>query len=267
MQLLAYETVWNRFDNNMQLIDSHCHLDDERFDIDRDAVLERAQHAGIDHFVVPAVAASGWSRLKVLAERYPNIHPAYGLHPWFCEQHSPEDLILLPQYLQHAKAVGECGLDAMCKHVSMDDQLYWFRAQLTLAADYNLPLIIHAVKSIDLVLRALKEFPGLKGVVHSFYGSQQQADAVIAQGFYLGIGSAVTHAKNSRFRNMIATLPLEVLMLETDAPDQPSASHRGARNEPAFLLETLHAVATLQDISADEVASTCYANARRLFRI
>lgn len=251
----------------MQLIDSHCHLDDARFDIDRDAVLERAHKAGIDHFVVPAVAASGWPRLKALAQHYPNIHPAYGLHPWFCEQHRSEDLKLLSQYLQHAKAVGECGLDAMRKDVSMDDQRYWFRAQLRLAVEFDLPLIVHAVKSVDLVVAALKDFPGSKGVLHSFYGSRQQADAVIEQGFFLGIGSALTHARNSRFRNVVETLPLEMLLLETDAPDQPSASHHGERNEPSFLLETLHAVATIQDKSADEVASICNANARRLFRL
>jgi len=163
--------------------------------------------------------------------------------------------------------VGECGLDAIRKGVSLDDQLFWFREQLKLAAAFELPVIIHAVKSVDLVLRELKVFPALKGVVHSFYGSQQQADAVIAQGFYLGIGSAVTDQKNSRFRKMVATLPLDMLLLETDAPDMPSAAHRGERNEPAFLLETLHSVATLHDKNTDEVASICNANARSLFSL
>ncbi|MDQ6998723.1 MAG: TatD family hydrolase [Mariprofundus sp.] len=251
----------------MQLIDSHCHLDDARFDIDRDAVLERALLLGIDQFVVPAVVASGWPRLKSLAQHYPGIHPAYGLHPWFCEQHRQVDLTLLSQYLQHAKAVGECGLDAMRKGVSMDDQLFWFRAQATLAIEFDLPLIVHAVKSVDLVIAVLKDFPESKGVIHSFYGSRQQADAVIDQGFYLGLGSAVTHAKNSRFQQVVETLPLEMLMLETDAPDQASASHRGERNEPSFLLETLHAVATIQSKPTDAVASICNANARELFNL
>ena len=251
----------------MQLIDSHCHLDDERFDADRAAVIERAVAAGIDTFVVPAVTAAGWSKLRELAERYPSIHPAYGLHPWFCKQHKPEDLTLLATYLPYAKAVGECGLDAMRKNVSLENQLFWFREQLKLAAAFELPVTIHAVKSVDLVLRELKLFPALQGVVHSFYGSQQQADAVIAQGFYLGIGSAVTDQKNSRFRNVVATLPLEMLLIETDAPDQSPASHRGMRNEPAFLLETLHSVATLRDKNAEEVASICNANARSLFSL
>ncbi len=262
--VLTYEE-WGL--NNMQLIDSHCHLDDERFDADRDAVIERAAMVGIDEFVVPAVTASGWPHLRELVERYPSIHSAYGLHPWFCKLHRAEDLSLSAQYLESAVAVGECGLDAMHKNTSLDEQLFWFRAQLKLAADFDLPVIMHAVKSVDLVLKELKAFDGLKGVVHSFYGSQQQAEAVIKQEFYLGIGSAVTHAKNSCFQEVVARLPLEMLMLETDSPDQPGASHRGKRNEPAFLLETLHSVANLHAIEAEEVAAICNANARELFSL
>ena len=143
----------------------------------------------------------------------------------------------------------------------------WFRAQLKLAADYDLPVIIHAVKTVDLVLKELKAFEGLQGVVHSFYGSRQQAESLISQGFYLGIGAALTCSKNSRFRDLVSKLPLDRLLIETDAPDQSPATYHGERNEPAFLLETLQSIATLHDQSTAELAMICNANARKVFNL
>ena len=251
----------------MQLIDSHCHLDDSRFDADRSEVLVRARKAGLDGFIVPAVSRSGWQKLKLLSEQNRRIHPAFGLHPWFFDQHTYADLTLLPDYLEQAVAVGECGLDAGGCKTAMHDQLYWFRAQLGMAADHDLPVIIHAVKTIDIVVKELKNFPQLTGVVHSFHGNLQQADALMASGLYLGIGSAITRPQNVRLQETARNLPLERLLIETDAPDQTPAKHQGERNEPAFLIEIAQQLASLRGLPTAELVAACNANTKELFRI
>ncbi|PIP01703.1 MAG: TatD family deoxyribonuclease [Zetaproteobacteria bacterium CG12_big_fil_rev_8_21_14_0_65_54_13] len=253
----------------MQLIDSHCHLDDLRFDADRAAVLTRAADHGVDTFIVPAVLRSGWPKLRDLAATYQQrtIYPAYGLHPWFCHLHSDDDLALLPDYLQQAVAIGECGLDGAHGKSPEHEQLHWFRAQLDLALSMQLPVIIHACRAVDTVSREIRLRPGLSGVVHGFAGSAQQAGALIAQGFYLGIGSSITYAKNRRLQEIVSEMPLERLLVESDAPDQPPSTHKGRRNEPAFLLEIVRQIATLRAADTQVIADQCNRNVRELFRL
>jgi len=251
----------------MKLIDSHCHLDDSRFDAGRVEVLMRARAAGVDRIVVPAVHHDGWQRLAGFAEETPSIFPAYGLHPWFCEMHHERDLALLPAFLGNAVAVGECGLDFGKGRAPESEQLKWFRAQLELAAEHALPVIIHAYKSLDQVLHELRMFPTLKGVIHSFSGSLQQAEQLMAQGFSLGIGGAITWPQAERLRTVVKEMPLEYLLLETDAPDQSGAKHRGERNEPAFLVEIADEIATIRGIETDELAEMCNRNTGELFGI
>jgi len=254
----------------MQLIDSHCHLDDARFDADREIILTRAANNGINTFIVPAVARSGWPKLRALAAAQSAIYPAYGLHPWFCNQHSDDDLDLLPAFLEQAVAVGECGLDggkAGERTLTQSEQLHWFRAQLDIALAMELPVIIHACKAEDAVYREIRCRAGLTGIVHGFAGSAQQADALITQDFYLGIGSAITYPQNSRLQKVVAEMPLQRLLIESDAPDQPPHAHRGRRNEPAFLLEIVQKIATLRAQDTASIAEQCNRNARELFRL
>lgn len=252
----------------MQIIDSHCHLDDERFDHDRDEVISRSKAAGIKDFIVPSVDRQGWIKLQQLFSRYDCISPAFGLHPWFCDRHRASDLEQLPACLDHAVAIGECGLDGshLC-HFDLKQQLPWFRAQLALAVEFDLPLILHAHKAVDLVLKELRKMPALRGVVHAFSGSQQQADQLIEQGFYLGVGGAVTFERASRLHAIVKNIPAEHLLLETDAPDQSPVFYRGARNEPAFLVEILAWVATLRGEDIDDLAAISCQNSRELFRL
>ncbi|ATX81052.1 TatD DNase family protein [Mariprofundus ferrinatatus] len=251
----------------MQLIDSHCHLDDARFDVDRAEVVERARVAGVERFIVPAVSREGWDKLKTLASKHESILPSFGMHPWFCDRHSDDDLELLPAFLEDAVAVGECGLDAgLCKF-GVDEQLSWFRGQLRLAAEFELPVIVHAYKTVDTVIHEMKSYPGLRGVVHSFSGSRQQAERLLDLGFYLGIGGAVTHERATRLQGIVKALPIERLLLETDAPDQPPCARSGMRNEPAFLIEIVDHIATLRGIDAEALVRTCNANTMELFRI
>lgn len=247
----------------MLLIDSHCHFDDSRFDEDRELVLQRAADNGVQQFVVPAVSRSGWQRLEQLAAQYPAIHPAYGLHPWF--EHSDEDIALLPAYLEKSVAIGECGLDFKLSSIDEAAQLKHFRAQIKLAVEYDLPLIIHAYKAVDQVIRELKRYPGLRGVIHSFSGSSQQAEQLIDLGFHLGFGAAATRSNAVKLHQIIADMPLEKLLLETDAPDQPPASHRGERNEPAYLVEIARAIANIRALPAEALAEQCNRNCQELF--
>ncbi|WP_167632295.1 TatD family hydrolase [Mariprofundus ferrooxydans] len=250
----------------MQLIDSHCHLDDVRFDQDRDIILARAADHGIDSYIVPAVSRSSWPKLQTLAATHHNtIHPAYGLHPWLCLQHNHGDLDQLPLFLEQAVAVGECGLDG--GRANSGEQLYWFRAQLDLALAMHLPVIIHAYKAVDEVCRELRRRPALTGVIHGFSGSPQQAETVITQGFYLGIGSSITYPQNKRLQGIVTEMPLERLLIESDAPDQPPYTRRGQRNEPAFLLEIVQQLATLRAADTASIADQCNRNVRELFRL
>jgi len=249
------------------LIDSHCHLDDSRFDLNRVAVVQRARDAGVHRFVVPAVRCADWQRLQQFAAADVNILPAFGLHPWFCNEHRESDLQQLPDYLTTAVAVGECGLDGKRCDIDMQTQLHWFRSQLTLAAELDLPVIVHAYGAVDAVTSEIRRYPGLCGVIHSFSGSLQQADQLINLGFYLGFGGGITYERASRLREVVKAVPLERLLIETDAPDQPPAGHQGQENEPAFLIEILASVATLRDLDAELLAECCNQNAKELFSI
>jgi TatD DNase family protein len=259
----------------LQLIDSHCHIDLALFDADRKAVLARALANNVSEIIVPAITANHWQPLTVLGKQYSQLKIAYGLHPMFMAQHQRQDLEILEQWLQSetAIAVGECGLDFFIfdKHADTQHakkaQQHFFVQQLALAKQYKLPVIIHSRKSLDLVLKEIRQHSDIHGVVHSFSGSQQQAHQLIDQGFYLGFGGPITYTRAKKLRHLIRSLPLDALLLETDAPDQPDASHYGLRNEPAFLLNIAQTVAQLRGISIQHVADVTTHNAKKLFNL
>ena len=251
------------------MIDSHVHLDDPRFDPDRDAVLARARAAGVDAFIVPATTRDSWSRIGDLAECHSQIHPAYGLHPWFMERHRDADLDVLDRWLDEHKAVavGECGLDFYEANADHEAQEALFRAQIALAKNHRLPLIVHARKSLDRVLRELRRHRGLEGVLHSFSGSLQQARQAVEQGFRLGIAATVGFERARRLREVVTRIDDAALLIETDAPDQPGPDHRGQRNEPAFLPEHLAVMAELKQQSPEHLARQLDDNCRKLFKL
>lgn len=253
----------------MQLVDSHSHFDAAAFDADRDAALARARGAGVVAQVVPAVDAAGWPALREVCARGPGLHPAYGLHPVCIASHRPEHLEALRDWLARERpvAVGECGLDFFVMGLDPAVQHAYFDAQLRLAREFDLPVIVHARRAVDAVIAALRKIGGLRGVVHSFSGSVEQAAQLHALGFLLGIGGPVTYPRANRLRTLVATLPIEQLLLETDSPDQPGIRHRGQRNEPAHLVDVLDEVAMLRDMPREAVAAATTANAERLFGI
>ena len=252
----------------MQFIDSHTHLDFSEFDSDRNRVIDRASKIGVSKIIISATVESGWQNLEEVVLKYqPQCYSAYGLHPMFMAEHKAKHLDVLPEYLQkeHVVAVGEIGLDYFIPNPDKQAQLDLFVAQLEIASEMKLPVIIHARKSLDIVLKHLRRFPNLCGSIHSFSGSEQQAKQLIDLGFYLGFGGPITYTRATKLQRLVKTLPLESILLETDSPDQPGASHYGERNEPAFLPEVAEIIAKLRSITLAEVAKTTSQNANNLF--
>ena len=251
------------------LVDSHCHLDASEFDADRDAVIQRARTAGVAQQVVPAIAAAHWPKLREVCSRDPGLFPAYGLHPMFLQEHHLDHLQLLGDWLAREQpvAVGECGLDYFVNGLDPAAQQAYFDGQLALARDFDLPVIVHARRAVDAVIASLKRAGRLRGVVHSFSGSPEQARQLWQLGFLVGIGGPATYARANRLRRLVADMPLEYLLLETDAPDQPDAGIRGQRNEPARLSFVCQTIAQLRGQPAEDIASATAANARALFKL
>ena len=257
----------------MSLIDSHCHLDLPVFDHDRNAILQRCSDLGINHLVVPAINADGWQRLATLCESHSALSPAYGLHPMFMHQHQTHlpggDIDRLDTWLQQhdAVAVGEIGLDFWDKAADRDGQTTLFEAQLILAARHRLPVLLHVRKAHDQVLQLLQRHRPPGGIAHAFNGSLQQAQRYIELGVCLGFGGMLTFERSSKLRALAAALPLQSLVLETDAPDMTVAAHRGERNSPDYLPDVAAALARVRHCTVDEVAAVTTANARRLLRL
>ncbi|MCG5500705.1 TatD family hydrolase [Ectothiorhodospira lacustris] len=251
------------------LIDSHCHFDVPAFDADREACRQRAREAGVQAMIIPAITRADWPRLRAVATSASGLYPAYGLHPVYLASHRPDDIHALDQWLQRepAVAVGECGLDFFAEGLDEKTQQACFRAQLDLALTHDLPVIIHARRAVDQVTQALRQRPGLRGVVHSFSGSRQQAEKLLDLGFLLGLGGPLTYPRAQRLRALAAWLPAQALLVESDAPDQPGQTHRGQRNEPAWLPEVVQTLATLRNEPPEEIARITRDNAIQLFRL
>jgi TatD DNase family protein len=249
------------------LIDSHSHIDAAEFDDDRDAVLARARTAGVTQQIVPAIALDGFAKLRDLCRAEQGLHPAYGLHPMYLDRHRPEHLDALAGWIEREKpvAVGECGLDYHVEGLDRDLQQRYLDRQLALARDFDLPVILHARRAFDAVAASIRRIGKLRGVVHSFSASAEQARQLWKLGFHLGIGGPVTYERAHRLRGIVASMPIEWLLLETDSPDQPTAAHRGERNEPARLVDVLDAIATLRGEAREKIAEATSANAERLF--
>lgn len=239
-------------------IDTHCHLDFSAFDADREAVIQRAKDAGVDAVFLPAIARSNWQTVDDLAQDT-FIKPAFGLHPMFMAEHKREHLDELESWLHRhqAIAIGECGLDFYIEH-DRQEQIEFFEAQVALAQKLGKPLIIHARKALDEVLSVLRRHAGVRGILHSFSGSDQQARQALDLGFVLGVGGPVTYERAQRLRKQIQSLSLSAFVLETDAPDQPLHGHQGSRNEPAKVKIIAEAMADLRGVSVEEIARiTC----------
>lgn len=245
------------------LIDTHIHLDAAEFDADRDALVATARKAGVGRFIVPGVDRDSFDRVRTLSARYPFVRHALGIHPLFVNQADASDLEVLETLLGagEAIAVGEIGLDQFVPDSDPAQQEFYYVAQLKLARRFGLPVILHVRRAIDPILKQLRRIEIKGGIAHAFNGSRQQADMFLAMGFKLGFGGAMTFSGSGRIRRLAAELPLEAIVLETDAPDMPPAWANGARNDPVNLRRYATELAALRGISEDEVECATTRNA------
>lgn len=248
----------------MEIIDTHCHLDVSDFDADREAILSRCDSAGINKIIVPAIKANTWSDLLTVCNKYTGLYPALGLHPVFIEQHQASDVEKLADQVRQSVpvAIGEIGLDFYIKELDKEKQLALFEQQLKLAQDFDLPVILHVRKAHDQVLKSLKKIKVKGGFSHAFNGSMQQAEKYIEMGFKLGFGGTLTYKNSKKIHTLAKELPLETIVLETDAPDMVVESHRGERNSPEYIVEALTALARIRNEPLEFIARQTSRNAK-----
>lgn len=256
----------------MRLIDSHTHIYAEEFDQDIDAVLERALTSGVVAMILPNVDRESYPRMMSLVERAPDrLYPSAGLHPTSVQANYVDEIAFVAEALsQHSfVALGEIGLDYYWDTTYKPQQIQAFEQQIALAGQYNLPIIIHTRDAFADTFEVLRRVGDrtTRGVFHSFTGSEAELEeALTFEGFMIGLNGVVTF-KNSQLRHYVARIPLERLLLETDAPYLSPVPKRGRRNEPAHLVYTLEFVAELYGITPAALAEVTTNNAKRLFAL
>lgn len=251
------------------LIDSHIHLDDQRFDFDRKDLIKSATLVGVKQFIVPAVSVNRIPAVLKVADECPAVAYTLGLHPYYINEHSAADLEFLAQSLQGSGAVGvgECGLDYQLKDLDKTKQQMIFEAQVILAKHFDLPLVLHVRAAVNDVFDTLKKHDYFKAVMHSFNGSIEQARQITAAGVYLGFGPAVCNPKATKLQELVKSVSTEHVMLETDAPDQPFFDRVGKRNLPIDLLRVNQEIASIKGIEPEQLAAQTTANAKALFKL
>jgi TatD DNase family protein len=252
-------------------IDTHCHLDAHEFGADALGVARRAGQAGVSMIVIPAVERGNFGMVAELARSAPNASYALGIHPICVPNARDEDLLVLRDAVEAALddpnfvAIGEVGLDffipMLCEPAMREKQERFFREQLRIARDFGLPVLTHVRRSQDQVLKNLRQIRPPCGIAHAFNGSFQQAQNFIDLGFHLGFGGAMTFTRALQIRRLATQLPLESIVLETDAPDIAPAWVHPARNSPEHLPGIGAALAELRGVGADEVRTAALRNA------
>lgn len=252
----------------MKLVDAHCHFDFPSFDGRRVMELEAASQSGVVGLVIPAVRRPDWERVRNTAVAHPGLFYCLGIHPWFVSEHSTGDLDAMEQLLRahpdRCVAVGECGLDRL--HGDLGAQHPWFEAQVELASRLGFPLVIHSVKTHDEIHATLRRrnWSG-RALLHGFSGSYQQAAKLVEQGCFIGVGGVITHPRARKTRETVARLPLESLVLETDAPDMAPAGVEMGANSPIYLRRILECLAEIRDEQPEYLASVLFSNTGALY--
>jgi TatD DNase family protein len=257
---------------NVTLIDTHTHLDFPEFDSDRREVLAHSRELGVQRMVVLGVYRQNWQRLWDLVQTDDGLFAAFGLHPVYLDDHRPADLSELGDWLTRLRghrqlcAVGEIGLDYFLEDLDRERQQHLFEAQLRLAVDFQLPALLHVRRSHAAVIATLKRLRVPRGgIIHAFAGSREEAREYIKLGFKLGLGGAATWPQALRMHKVLAHLPLDAVVLETDSPDMPPAMYPGQRNSPEHLPDICRALAERMGLSPLALAEASTRNARELF--
>lgn len=250
------------------LFDSHCHFDFERFDVERERTWSRCRALGVRQLMLPGTEPAQWARAQRLSQTLEGVYFSAGLHPWWLER--PREPLWerqLARWLQQpgCLALGECGLDKLIE-TPMAEQEALLECQLLIAQQCLRPVILHCVKAHNELIRLLKQTPlECGGVVHAFSGSPQIAETYWELGFHLGIGGTITYERARKTRRAVQALPLEALVLETDAPDMPLAGRQGEPNSPEYLPEVARVLSELRAEPLEQVARQTTHNARQLF--
>ena len=251
------------------MIDTHCHLYLDDFDADRPAIIERANTESVGRFYLPAIDSSIITRMLKMEQDYPGqCFAMMGLHPCSVKENFEEELQIAEQWLARRKfaAVGETGLDFYWDKTFTAQQYTAFRTQVGWAKKYNIPVVIHSRQSTPECIDVIKEMhdTSLTGIFHCFGGSLEDARQITELGFYLGIGGVLTY-KNSGLAGVIEKLPLDNMVVETDAPYLTPVPFRGKRNESAYLKYVVQKIADVKKISVEEAAAITTFNAQQLF--
>ncbi|MFA0077464.1 TatD family hydrolase [Vibrio artabrorum] len=263
--------------NDFPLFDTHCHADFEAFeqgftpDQSIDGYLNEAKQAQVEKLLIPSIGQSNWKKLGNIAQSHPNVYYALGFHPYFLEQADEVQFEELRQLLasktRQCVAIGECGLDFFVD-VEREKQERFFIQQMELAKAFELPLIIHERKSYNRLIELIKRHKfTFGGVIHGFSGSEQQALVWIKLGFYIGVGGTITYPRAQKTRTTIAKLPLEYLVIETDAPDMPIHGNQGKRNHSKYLTKILNELVLIRKETKQSVVTQIWHNSHRAFGI
>ena len=256
----------------MEWIDTHCHLDEESFTQDCAETIQRAVDAGVKTMLAIGITLDSCRRVVDLAQQYPNVYAIVGLHPNYVSAALPGDWEKIVELMRAPKVVGlgETGLDKYWDYAPIELQTEYFHRHLQLSRELDLPFVVHCREAEAETLSVLQQHAvtgPLRGVMHAFCGSAETAAACLQMGMYLSMGGMLTFKKNEAQRQLSATLPLDRLLVETDAPYLAPTPYRGKRNEPAHVRLTAACLAETRGISKEEVATATTHNARQLFRL
>jgi TatD DNase family protein len=254
-----------------ELIDTHCHLYLDDFEADLGDILNRAAEAGIRRIYMPSIDSNHLNRMLDLQKTYKGTcYSMLGLHPCYVRENYRDELAKMKDAVENDQffAIGEIGLDYYWDRSYDDQQMICFREQIDMAVQYNLPIVIHSRSSMDACIEVLraKKGSGVRGIFHCFSGNLQNAKDIIDCGFLLGIGGVVTY-KNSGLAAVVAEVPLEHMVLETDAPYLSPVPFRGKRNESSYLKYVVAKIAEVKNITEEEVAAVTTSNANRIFGV
>lgn len=252
-----------------ELIDTHCHLYLEDFTGDLEEVMKRAEEEGIKRIYMPSIDSNHLKRMLELQQTFKGTcYSMLGLHPCYVRDNYRDELNIMKKAIEEDQffAIGEIGLDYYWDRSFDDQQMICFREQIDLAVQYKLPIVIHSRSSMDACIKVLQEekSKGIKGIFHCFSGNLQNAMDIIDCGFILGIGGVVTY-KNAGLAEVVAEVPLEHIVLETDAPYLTPVPFRGKRNESSYLKYVLAKIALVKGVTEEEVCMITTANAKKIF--
>ena len=252
------------------LVDSHCHLDFATFTDDLDDVVARAGEAGVGMMVTIATSIEGCGSARRVAERFPNIYCSVGVHPHEAKTDGQKSADLLVRLAKHDKTVGvgETGLDYYYEHSPREDQQVSFRAHIEAARETGLPVIVHTrdadEDTAEILIQEMKKAP-FSGLIHCFSAGPKLAETAVELGLYISVSGIATFKQAEELRQTLAAVPMDRLLVETDAPYLAPVPNRGKRNEPAFVAHTAAKLAEVKGVSAEEIAATTTDNFFRLF--